>query len=55
MILIYYTNKSLTKGHFHPRLKEALIIPLYKNEEKDQFTDHRPISLLNSISLSLKK
>ena len=51
----YFINKSVNKEHVHSRLKEALIIPLYKNEEKDKFTTQRPISLLNSISKSLKK
>ena len=46
---------SLTKLHFHSRLKEALIIPLCKNKEKDKLTNHRPISLLNSISKVFKK
>ena len=53
--LRYFINQSLSKGHFHSRLKEALIIPLYKNEEKDKFTNHRPISLLNSISKIFEK
>ena len=53
--LRYFINKSLTRGHFHTRLNEALIIPLYKNEEKDKFTNHRLISLLNSISKVFEK
>ena len=53
--LVYFINKSLTKGHFHSRLKEALIVPLHKCDEKDEFTNHRPISLLNGISKIFEK
>ena len=45
----YFTDKSLAKGNFHSRLKEALIIPRHKKEENDVLANHSHISLLNSL------
>lgn len=53
--LTYFINRSLREGKFHSKLKQALIIPLYKDDERDEFTNHRPISLLNSISKVFEK
>ncbi len=46
-------NQMLNIGIFLDRLKTAKIIPIYKKET--QFTKHRPISLLPTISKLFEK
>ena len=53
--LTHIINLSLRTGYIHPRLKEAKVIPLFKSGDKDLFTNHHPISLLNAISKLLEK
>ena len=53
--LTHFINLSLRTGYIHPRLKEAKVIQLFKSGDKDLFTNHRPISLLNAISKLLEK
>ena len=48
--LSYICQLSLTQGCFPIELKVAKIIPLYKNGEKSQFNNYRPISLLPLFS-----
>ena len=48
-------NKSIEEGIFPDMLKMAKIIPIYKAKEKDSFSNHRPISLLSSISKIYEK
>ena len=48
-------NKSLQTGTFPYQMKNAEIIPLYKNKEKDLCINYRPISLLITMSKLLEK
>ena len=48
--LRYVSQLSLIEGCFPNELKIAKIIPLYKNGEKSQFINYRPISLLPLFS-----
>ena len=48
-------NKSLSEGIFPNSMKAAEIIPLYKNKDKSQLSNYRPISLLPVISKVLEK
>ena len=50
-LLTIAINQSLTNGIFPSKLKQAKVIPLYKNKGEDtSFGNYRPISLLNVIS-----
>ena len=48
-------NKSLEKGIFPDRMKGALVIPLFKSNERFLVTNYRPISLLLTISKVFEK
>ena len=48
-------NKSLEMGIFPCLMKNAEVIPLYKNKEKDLCINYRPISLLMTMSKLLEK
>ena len=48
-------NLSLKSGYIPVQLKTAKIIPIYKSEESNIFTNYRPISLLSSLSKLLEK
>ena len=48
-------NKSLTEGVFPEYMKSADIVPLFKNKDKANKTNYRPISLLVTISKILEK
>ena len=48
-------NESLTQGIFPSIFKIAEVVPLRKNDPKDQVTNYRPISLLLTISKILEK
>ena len=54
-LLTYICNKSLSLGIFPTRLKYSQISPIYKNGEKTEMANYRPISLLTSFSKILKK
>ncbi len=43
-------NLSLTTGVFPDKLKVAKVIPIYKAENRENFSNYRPISLLNNFS-----
>ncbi len=43
-------NLSLQTGIFPSKMKTAKVIPIYKNGERHQFTNYRPISLLPQFS-----
>lgn len=53
--IVYLFNLSLKTGFVPDSFKCAKIIPIYKSEEKTQFTNYRPISLLSSFSKLLEK
>ena len=46
---------SLTSGIFPNNMKIAKVIPLYKSNGKNKFTNYRPVSLLPQFSTILEK
>ena len=48
-------NKSMSHGVFPDTLKLAKVVPIYKSKEKFLFSNHRPISVLPSISKIFEK
>lgn len=49
-LLVPLYNKSLAQG-IHPNiLKEAIVVPVYKNGEKYLVKNYRPISIISTIS-----
>ena len=48
-------NQSLQIGTFPCLMKNAEVIPLYTNKEKDLCVNYRPISLLITMSKILEK
>ena len=53
--LSYICQLSLAQGCFPNELKVAKMFPLYKNGEKSQFNNYRPISLLPLFSKILER
>jgi hypothetical protein len=53
--LAYICNKSFSMGVFSTRLKYSEIIPLFKNGDKTNAINYRPISLLTSFSKVIEK
>ena len=51
----YICNMSLTSGIFPNNMKIAKVIPLYKANGKNEFTNYRPVSLLPQFSKILEK
>ena len=54
-ILTVLCNKSLTAGVFPEIHKIGKIIPLFKNKDKHDISNYRPICMLNSTSKILEK
>ena len=48
-------NKSINTGIVPESMKLATVIPIYKAKDKEILSNHRPISLLPSISKILEK
>ena len=48
-------NKSIEEGKFPESMKKADIVPLYKNKDKQECSNYRPISLLITLSKLLEK
>lgn len=53
--LTYLINTSFTEGSFPDTLKKALVKPLFKNGDKLQMSNYRPISILSNISKIFEK
>ena len=49
-ILSNLINKSLAQGLFPQSLKSAKILPIFKNKDKLNIANYRPISILPVIS-----
>ena len=49
-ILTSIFNQSVQQGSFPQLLKQAKVIPLYKQKEDYLFSNYRPVSLLSSVS-----
>ena len=48
-------NKLIEEGKFPGNMKKADIVPLYKNKDKQECSNYRPISLLITLSKLLEK
>ena len=53
--LHYLINLSLESGYIPRELKLAKVVPIYKDGDKHEFTNYRPISLLSSFSKLIEK
>lgn len=53
--LVYLINFSICSGHFPENLKNAVIKPLYKKDNKTDPYNYRPIALLSICSKILEK
>jgi len=54
-ILATLINQTLVQGYFPKSLKVAKVIPIYKSGPKDNISNYRPISILNSFSKIYEK
>ena len=48
-------NQSINKGKFPQQLKNAIVIPIHKKGSKENTSNYRPISLLNTFSKIFEK
>jgi hypothetical protein len=48
-------NRSLQQGIFPGELKTAFVSPIYKNGDKSDCSNYRPISILSTIAKILEK
>ena len=53
--LAHVFNKSLQTGIVPDKLKIAKVIPLYKNDNPEQFNNYRPISILPCFSKIIER
>lgn len=54
-ILTYLGNLCFTKGVFPSLMKQSIITPVYKNGDRAQINNYRPISVLTGISKVMEK
>ena len=53
--LAHILNLSFSCGVFADHMKIAKLIPIFKNGQKTEFTNYRPISILSQFSKILEK
>ena len=53
--LTHVINLSLKTGQVPELMKESIIVPIFKDGDQQELGNHRPISLLNSISKIYEK
>ena len=53
--LVHIFNISFSTGIFPSEMKMAKVIPLFKSENKSDFSNYRPISLISQFSKILEK
>ena len=53
--LTYIGNRSFKTGVFPNKMKIAMVVPIYKADNKSVFNNYRPISLLPQFSKILEK
>ena len=53
--LHYLINISMETGYVPPEIKLAKVVPVFKEGNTHEYTNYRPISLLNSFSKLLEK
>ena len=53
--LVHIFNLSFSSGIFPSEMKTAKVIPLFKSENRSDFSNYRPISLLSQFSKILEK
>ena len=53
--LLFIINKSISTGKFPSVWKEAKVKPLFKNSNKEDVNNYRPISILPTISKLIDK
>ena len=53
--LLYIFNKSFSSDIISLSLKSAKVVPFYKNKNKHDFNNYRPISLTNQFYKVLEK
>ena len=51
----HIANSSFEMGIFPERMKIAKVIPIFKSEKKDSFTNYRPVFLLPQFSKKMEK
>ena len=53
--LTYICNKSFESGVFPDQMKIANILPLFKNSNRNEFFNYRPVSILPQFKTILEK
>lgn len=53
--LVYLINKSFIDGIFPSMLKSTQVIPIYKNGDKNEVINYRPISLITAMAKIFEK
>ena len=48
-------NRSLSQGYFPSSWKEANVTPIFKNDDKSQLSNYRPISLLSIVGKAMER
>lgn len=54
-VIMRIINNGINEANFPEELKESIIRPIYKGENKQNYENYRPISIMNSISKLFEK